>query len=238
MSDQLRGVCIEPSGKSKQLGSTSEVFYYLCLVDVPQGVTVDDFELLGAVNYNQGESGDPTLQFSYSKNASHPLLNGPFVNTIALPIYTYPVQGNQSTCKILTKVKIYDKNLSGNVLLEGDPNKRKPPVVEMMIPNTGADSGIPTTCVLQSNLVIADGNGVEGKPLYFILAMVNTGSAGGYSYQLTLTPNGTTLNGTLTPNGSASTVAAIGVYPATLYQFYHLTIGNNTSAISYPESPL
>lgn len=237
MSDQLRGVCIEPSGKSEYLGSTSEVFYYLCFVDVPHGVTINDFALLGAVNYNPGES-EPTLQFSYSKNASHPLLTGPFVNTIALPIYTYPVSGNQNNCKILTKVKIYDKDLSGTVLLEGDPNKRKPPVVEMMIPNTGTSSGIPTTCVLQSNLVIADGNGVEEKPLYFILAMVNTGSAGGYSNQLTLTASGTTLNGTLTPKDSASTVAAIGVYPATLYQFYNLTIGNNTCAVSYPESPL
>lgn len=236
MSDQLRGICIEPSGKSKQLGSEKEIFYYLCFVDVPANVSSSDFILPSSPVSADGK----TLQYTYS--GSWPLTGTPenpvsFISTIALPIYTYPYSVDQKGKDILNKVEILNVN-TGEVLISGNPNKRRPPVVEMMIPYEGAEPGIPTAYVLQSDLAVSI-SGVEEKPFFFIVAMVNTGTDGKQSNIISdFTPSGSTLEGTLTQNDSAGRLAAIGVYPSTLFQFYNMKIGTKECSISYPQAAL
>jgi hypothetical protein len=201
----LRGMLIEP--KHKEF-----IHYYFMVIDIPGDGSSFDPSLLSAGTQN----GDA---LSYTYNGTLPADNGGSFTTVIFSVFT--VQTGNST--ELTTVTVTDSN---NNTATGDPNKKRPPIVE----SVNRDGQMITA----NKVFLSESN--TSATNYFIAVMVNTLPDGGYSNTFTsINPSGVNLMCTLTPLTGKSPVCVIGVAPSSYsgqYQWAYIQTTGTTGSAS------
>lgn len=185
----VRGTLFAPQGKS-------QINYYLCVMDVPEGISTENFVQPTPQQPNSFDSNyDPNACF-YKCNIDL----GSFVNqeptkTIALPMYTYTPYAPKNSIII--------EDLAGN-LYKGNPNQGRPPRFEL---DANPESDYTTT-----NLIVQSDYFTDNYFVVVIASSKNT-SEDVSNYFLSMIPDGSNLVCTLQTSGGASNFQApIGAY--------------------------
>lgn len=212
----LRGFMVQPAPNDAY-----QINYYVVLLDLPSTVQ--------SSNFDSGTRGadNVTLTYTYSgpplPNYSDPTkpnyLGVPDVASWKTHALTFTYQGDPgndshfNTWPDLTTVQIVEATTPTVVYGRGNPNLRRPPIVDFALASTQSVNGttpigIPNALVIQSESNISD---------YFIMVMVNIGSVGGFNNLITsFTPDpnfNNQLNFSLTPNPALSGMfVSLGVY--------------------------
>lgn len=196
--------------------------YYYCLQDTTGDFNNDCWLFAGAnsyqLNYTFQDMGDGWPQ---SDSSSYTL-------TYNLPLFTTTADYNPADGPI---VSVAITNYTNSNAIAGDPNKGRPPIVNLPM---RANPGVPEFVVYNS-LTQPDQN--------FVIVGVNTGADAGFANSFGITASGVTsdgvavFNAALKANNKTNPVAAIGclvMQPPLMLANFGVTIGSNDTVYDGP----
>ena len=167
--------------------------YYRCIKDTSGNFDAKCWQSVGANGYK--------LKYSFN-NTDWPSAKDATVVSYLLPLFTTNSAYTPSDGPI---VDLEIKCSGNSESKSGDPNHRKPPVINLELStHNGGQPGVPVQVIFSSATYFTGLN-------YWILVLVNSGSSN-YFNQYTFTEGaGNTYNGNLVSgSGNSSAVAAIG----------------------------
>lgn len=201
----LRGMLIVPTNKQ-------QISFYLCVLDVPDGLETADF-----LQEMPDEAYPGVCKYSCSKDLSK--YTGTATKTINLPMFTYTPYN--------PKIGIQITDVIGNTIT-GDPNKGKPPVIPLQA-NPGTD-------FLTSNIVVQS-ESPNFTTNYFVVAIASSKDeiqnyANFFASMIPTASNSIVCS--LSYEGGRGAVAIIGALAASFNQFSSTQVGNGlTSPIDW-----